>query len=277
MAGSGARFVSKGYKEPKPLITLSCDNRRIIEHVLDMFQEPDDQFIFICNEAHLTDTNMRAELNRLRPGCTILSIPPHKKGPVYTIRPAFPFIRDDEEVIVAYCDGTVKWDRQDFTRKIRLMDGCIITHTGFHPHTLSATKMAFIREVDGRVLEIKEKASYTDNPWNEHASSGIYYFRRGIFVKRYSEQLIERNLHFAGEFYVTLMYNLMVQESLNIGFYDTDFVAILGTPEDTVNFEAWAAIIKNTRIGSESDLVNCYNYWKRYWNGHPSCIPTSPP
>lgn len=265
MAGSGARFVSKGYKEPKPLITLTCDNRRIIEHVLDMFQEPDDQFIFICNEAHLADTDMRSILRKLRPDCTVMSIPPHKKGPVYTVQPAFPLIPDDEEVIIAYCDGTVKWDRQDFIRKTKGMDGCIVTHTGFHPHTLSSTRMAFVKEKNGRVLEVKEKASYTDNPWAEHASSGIYYFRRGDQMKHYCEQLIERGLDYNGEFYVTLVYNLLVQDQLNVGFYDTEFVAILGTPEDTQNFEAWAALVKNTKISSDEDIVKCFNYWKRYW------------
>jgi len=230
-----------------------------------MFQEPDDQFIFICNEAHLADTNMHSVLRKLRPGCTILSIPLHKKGPVYTIQPAFPIIPDDEEVIIAYCDGTVKWDRQDFVQKTKGMDGCIVTHTGFHPHTLSSTRMAFIQEKEGRVLEIKEKASYTDNPWSEHASSGIYYFRKGNYLKKYSAIMFERDLSYAGEYYVTLMYNPMIEDGLNIGFYDTEFVAILGTPEDTRNFEAWATLVKNTHINSDADIVKCFRYWQRYW------------
>jgi NDP-sugar pyrophosphorylase family protein len=50
MAGTGARFVAAGYKDPKPLIRLASDNRMIMEHVLDMFSEPEDEFIFICNE-----------------------------------------------------------------------------------------------------------------------------------------------------------------------------------------------------------------------------------
>ena len=267
MAGSGARFIAAGYQEPKPLIRLSCDNRRIIEHVLDMFQEPDDRFIFICNEEHLARTNMRSILTGLKPGCQIVSIPPHKKGPIFTLQPAFPLINDNDEVIVSYCDGTLKWNRQDFIQKTRAMDGCIFTHTGFHPHTLSATKMAFIKEKDGHVLEVKEKANYTDNPWNEHASSGVYYFKRGSFIKHYAEEQIRRDLHFAGEFYVTLTYNLLIEDGLNVGYYDTEFVAILGTPEDTRNFEAWATLIKNTKTTCNDDIVNCFNYWKRYWQG----------
>jgi len=265
MAGSGARFIAAGYKEPKPLITLTCDHRRILEHVLDMFQEPDDEFIFICNEDHLLETNMGDELYRLRPDSNIISIPPHKKGPVYTLQPALSFLRPDEPVIVAYCDGTLKWNRQDFQQKVQGLDGCILTHTGFHPHTLSTTKMAFVKEVQGRVVEVKEKASYTDNPWNEHASSGIYYFSKASYLKKYSARMFERNLHYGGEFYVTLLYNPMIENGLKVGYYDTEFVAILGTPEDVLNFEAWATLVKNTRISSDEDIVRCFNYWKRYW------------
>ena len=265
MAGSGARFIAAGYKEPKPLITLACDQRHIIEHVLDMFQEPDDEFTFICNMDHLLNTNMCPVLKKLKPEARIVEIGPHKKGPVYTLQPALPFLCPDEPVIVAYCDGTLKWDRQDFQQKVQALDGCILTHTGFHPHTLSTTKMAFIKEVQGRVVEVKEKASYTDNPWSEHASSGIYYFRKAGYLKKYSARMFERNLHYGGEFYVTLMYNPMIEDGLNVGYYDTEFVAILGTPEDTLNFEAWATLVKNMKISSYEDLIKCFNYWKRYW------------
>jgi NDP-sugar pyrophosphorylase family protein len=263
MAGAGHRFKAKGYSEAKPLIRLACDNRRIIEHVLDMFQDPDDEFIFICNEEHIETTPMQNILTSLRPRSTIVKVPPHKKGPVFTLVPAFPLIDDEEEVIVSYCDGTLRWNRQDFAAKASALDGCLFTHTGFHPHTLSSTKMAFIKESKGRVLEVKEKAHYTDDPWSEHASSGVYYFKHGRYIKRYCAELIYRDMHHAGEFYVTLVYNLLIEDGLKVGFYDTDFVAILGTPEDVQNFEAWSILVKN--MTSEKDAARCFDYWKRYW------------
>jgi NDP-sugar pyrophosphorylase family protein len=270
MAGIGARFVAKGYCDPKPLIKMACDGRRIIEHVLDVFQDPDDEFIFICNTTHLETTQMAEILTGLRPNSTIVPIPPHKKGPVFTILPSFQYLQDLDEVMVVYCDGTFKWpknDRRTFKDYLSAQapDGCIFTHTGFHPHTLSPTKMAFLKEKNGIVEEIKEKSSYTDCPWNEHASSGIYYFKTAEILKKFSNLLIERDLNYSGEFYVTLTYNLLIEAGLKVGYFETPFVAILGTPEDTQNFEAWHAIIKNTRITKPEDLINCFEYWKSYW------------
>lgn len=275
MAGTGARFVAAGYSEPKPLIRLSSDNRMIIEHVLDMFQDPSDEFIFICNDRHLEDTKMKRILEDLRPGSTILTIPQHKLGPVHTLLPALPFIRPEEEVIVSYCDGTLKFDRCHFNREVSSLnlDGCLFTHSGFHPHTLSSTKMAFVREENGRVLEVKEKASFTDDPFSEHASSGVYYFRRGEYLKRYAREQIARNLHHNGEFYVTLLYNLLIEDGLNVGYFDTDFFACLGTPEEVRNFEAWAVIARNQHIRTATDVINCYQYWKLYFDGNSKKLP----
>lgn len=263
MAGSGQRFVDVGYEDPKPLIRVN--GKRIIEYILDMFS-PDDDIVFICNEKHLNETNMREVLENLRPNSEIVSMPMHKLGPVYTVQQVYDKIKDDEEVIVSYCDNPYIWNRQDFLEHVHNndLDGCVLTHSGFHPHTLNHTKMAFIKETDGLVQEIKEKECYTDDPMSEHASTGTYYFRKGSLIKKYFDLAIERDVNYNGEYYVTLVYNLLVQDKLRVGFYDTPFATVMGTPEEVENFEAWVNILSKGQIKTESDLVKCFDYWKRY-------------
>ena len=264
MAGTGDRFLSKGYADPKPLI--SVNGKKIIEYVFEMFAE-DDDFVFICNEDHLSNTDMRKELLSLCPESTIISIPKHKLGPVHTVMAALDTIEDDEEVIISYCDNPFLWDFEDFKLQVKAknLDGCILTHTGFHPHTLSKTKMAFVRESSpGLIDEIQEKKCYTSDPMNEHASTGIYYFKRGSFIKKYFKRQLDRNVHHNGEFYVTLTYNLLLEDGLKVGYYDTPFVTVFGTPEEVENFEAWATLLREDQITNEEQLVQCYRYWKAY-------------
>lgn len=263
MAGTGNRFVQSGYTDPKPLIKVN--NKRIIEYILDMFDE-NDEYVFICNEDHLKNTNMKDILLDLRPNANIISMPQHKLGPVYTVKMAYDFIKDDEETIVSYCDNPYIWDRNDFENFIHKneMDGCILTHSGFHPHTLANTKMAFVKDKDGLVEEIKEKECYTDNPMNEHASTGVYYFKRGNYVKKYFNMTIEEKIQYKGEFYVTLVYNLLIRDGLKVGYYDTPFVTVFGTPEEVENFTSWANILFKGQVKTEEDLLNCYRYWRAY-------------
>lgn len=265
MAGTGDRFIRAGYVDPKPLIKVA--GKRIIEYVLEAFSE-DDEIVFICNEQHIQNTNMSTVLKNLRPDAEINTIACHKKGPVYTVLPFIDQLDDNEEVIICYCDNAFTWDKQDFLREVRSskMDGCIITHSGFHPHTLNNTKMAFLKTDGEKVLEIKEKECYTEEPMNEHASTGAYYFRKGSFVKEFFPQMIDRNINYNGEYYVTLVYNLLIEQGLNVGYYDTEFSLVFGTPEEVKNYEAWLQIMTGGQVTNSHEAAKCFEYWKKYYD-----------
>jgi len=255
MAGTGDRFVNAGYTEPKPLI--SVNGRRIIDYICNMFDVVNDEFIFICNNTHLADTNMLEILMSIVPDCTIVSIPNHKKGPVFTMMDIMNLIGDDEEVIVSYCDNPYIWDYNDFKKYVKFnnCDGCILSHTGFHPHRLSSTMMAYIKENTGVVSEIKEKECYTDSPFDEHASTGTYYFKKGAYIKKYFQMLIDENINYNGEYYVTLVYNLLIRDGLNVNSYLTDYVTVFGTPEEVENFEAYQILLRPDMLGDVIFMV----------------------
>lgn len=266
MAGTGDRFVKKGYTDPKPLIRVN--GKRIIEYICDMFDKSNDEIIFICNDMHLKYTEMESILKSIVPNCKILSIPCHKKGAVFTVMSTDmeSYINDDEEVIICYCDNPYMWNYEHFKKWVKdtKSDGCVLSHAGFHPHRLSPTFMAHIKEENLKLIEIKEKEPYTNDPMNEHASTGTYYFNKGLYIKKYFKMLIELDLHHKGEFYATVVYNLLVNDGLNITVYPTEFVTVFGTPEEVQNFEAWQTLLNSTQIKNEDDLIKCYRYWKKY-------------
>jgi NDP-sugar pyrophosphorylase family protein len=193
MAGSGNRFLEKGYVLPKPLIFVN--GKRILEYILESYSN-EDEIIFICNQEHLEKTEMRSILLSLRSNARIISIPQHKLGPVHTVRMAYEYIDDEEEIIISYCDNPFIWNYTDFKEYIKknYLDGCIVTHTGFHPHSLNSTKMAFLKTQERCVLEIKEKECYTSNHLEEHASTGSYYFKKGKYIKKFFDELISQNI-----------------------------------------------------------------------------------
>ncbi len=235
MSGMGNRFVAAGYTTPKPLIEI--DGMPIIEHVVKMFPGETD-FIFICNSKHLQETNMREVLMRIAPGGVIREIPPHKKGPVYAVLQVADLLADEEEVIVNYCDFSCYWDYSDFLKhtRDRKADGAVPAYKGFHPHMLGTTNYAFMRDDKQWMLEIKEKEPFTDNRMQEYASMGTYYFRKGSYVKKYFSELIEKGIDLKGEFYVSLIYNLLVQDGLKVSIYDVQHMLQWGTPQDVEEY-----------------------------------------
>jgi bifunctional N-acetylglucosamine-1-phosphate-uridyltransferase/glucosamine-1-phosphate-acetyltransferase GlmU-like protein len=239
MAGSGARFRRAGYQTLKPLIEV--DGLPMIEHVVRMFPGEHD-FLFICAEDHLQQTPLRAILKRLAPGATIVAIEPHKAGPVYSALAAGNFIKDDQPVILNYCDVAVLWDYAHFRRHMVALDcdGCLIAFKGFHPHSLGSTLYAYIREQNHRLLEIREKQAFTDQRMNEYASTGTYYFRSGALLKHYFRQAMQRKLQTNGEYYASLPYNLLVEDSLEVCVYAVDHFLHWGIPADLEEYQFWS-------------------------------------
>ena len=245
MSGVGQRFIDAGYKVPKPLIIV--DGKPIIEHVCNLFSN-EDKFTFICNDRHLADTNIRKILKSIKPNSNIVEIESHKKGPVYAVSLAKHLIEDEEEVIVNYCDFGAYWDYEDFLKhtRARNADGAIPSYKGFHPHMLGNNNYAFIQDKNQWMIQIKEKEPFTNNRMEEYASNGTYYFKKGSYIKKYFQDLIDKKINIQGEYYVSLVYNLLVADGLKVSIYNIQHMLQWGTPQDLEDYNYWSNYFKNS-------------------------------
>jgi NDP-sugar pyrophosphorylase family protein len=239
MSGLGLRFVNAGYTDPKPLIKV--DNKPIIQHVLELFPGV-DTVTFICNEMHLATTDMESVLRTIAPNSKIVSIPYQKLGPVNAILAAQEYINDDMETIVSYCDYGTVWDFEKFINDARKTnaEGSIACYKGFHPHMLGSDNYAFCREENNILLEIKEKQPFTSNKMNEYASNGTYYFSSGSILKKYFSKLIDSKIDTNGEYYVSMVYNLMVVDGLRVNIFEIEKMLQWGTPYDLEIYKQWS-------------------------------------
>lgn len=247
MSGLGKRFLNAGYKDPKPLIKVH--KKPIIEHVVNLFPDETD-FIFICRNEHLEQTEMRKTLQKIMPTGKIIGIKGHKLGPVYAVAQAFDFIEDDEPVITSYCDYFQLWNYQDFKQKVEEIncDGAIPCYTGFHPHLLHEKNLYASCRVDENkyLLEIKEKFSFEKDKSKAYHSGGMYYFRKGKFIKKYFQELMDKKLSLNGEYYISLIYNLLQADGLKTLIYsDISHFCQWGTPQDLGEYLYWEKIFKS--------------------------------
>jgi NDP-sugar pyrophosphorylase family protein len=254
MSGSGERFARAGYKLPKPLIAV--DGAPIIKYVVSMFNN-DDRFTFICNEQHLAETDLARVLKELVPASEICPIAAHKKGPVYAVSQCFDRLRADEETIVNYCDFYSYWDYNDFlnhTRR-RHASGAIPAYKGFHPHMLGNDNYAFMKGRNQWLEAIQEKKPFTENRMQEYASNGTYYFSRGEYIQKYFAQLMEENIQVNGEFYVSMVYNLLVRDGLPVSIYEVQHMLQWGTPSDLEEYQKWSEYFTNI-VHAQSEQTN---------------------
>jgi NDP-sugar pyrophosphorylase family protein len=238
MSGTGERFKNAGYRQPKPLLPVA--GRPVIAHLLDKFPKH-WSFVFICNQDHLRTTPLRAVLKKLAPKGQIVSIAPHKRGPVHAVLEAASAIQDREPTIINYCDFSFVWDSDHFEQFVSRSrcDGAVLCYRGFHPQYLRPTLYAYCREENGQILEIKEKGHFTPDRRQEFASSGSYYFRTGALAKRFCRETIRRDLSMNGEYYMSLVYNPMIEAGLNVRVYEIPQFLQWGTPEDLEDYLYW--------------------------------------
>lgn len=247
MSGFGERFRRAGYTQPKSLIEV--ESKPVIAHVIDMFPGETD-FLFICNQDHLDtpEFGMEAQLRKYCPTGRIVGIPPHRLGPVNAVMQAIDLIDPARPVIVNYCDFTCVWDYADFKSSMQETgcDGAIPCYTGFHPHMLHSSYYAYV-QVDGvRITGIQEKQPYTDRPMEEFASSGTYYFASGaIMLDAFERTMARRDWMIDGEYYVSLAYRPMLEDSRRIAVYELNHFMQWGTPQDLADYRYWSDAFRN--------------------------------
>lgn len=239
MSGQGTRYRKLGYLQPKPLIPVS--GRPMIERLLEKFPT-EWPITFVMAENH-RETELPQRLTKLRPAAKQLYVPVHDKGPGFALEKALSSLDPHLPVLVSYCDYGFKWDPwdfADFVKKSRC-HGALISYRGFHAHYLSPVTYAYSRMKEERVVEVREKGSFTNHRENEFASAGAYYFdsKATLATALQAQQSLGLNLN--GESYTSLTMQALLQSrpDADVRVYEIPAFYQWGTPEDLQTFEYW--------------------------------------
>lgn len=222
MAGRGSRFAEAGYLMPKPLIDVF--GHPMIEYVTKNIKPNcEHRFIYICQEEHLKKYGLAEELNRMSPGCEIITIDHITEGAACTVLLAEKFIDNDDALMIANSDQFVDTDINEYIASMGDKDGLIMTMPANDP------KWSFIKyDEDGNVTLVREKEVISNE-----ATVGIYNYKQGKDFVKYAHKMIEKNIRVNNEFYVAPVYNEMIEAGMKIGFCDVGAKMYgLGIPDD---------------------------------------------
>ena len=238
MSGAGQRFLDAGYKDIKPIIDIA--GKPLMTRLLEKFPK-EWRFVFICREDHLRETPLEKILLESCPNAEIVSIAPHKRGPVHAILEAGHAVKDDMPTLVNHCDFSFVWDPEHFAEFTERTDAdaAILCYRGFQPHYWTGTMYAYCKVEGGRVLDIKEKECFTDDRTQEYASSGSYYFKTGALLKDSCEKTIARDLNLNGEYYVSLANKPLIDSGGDVRVYEIPYFLQWGTPQDVEDYLYW--------------------------------------
>lgn len=222
MSGKGSRFIEGGFTDPKPLIMVR--NKLMIQMVVDNLNI-DANYIFIVQKEHYEKFNLKAILNIITPNCTIVQVDGITEGAASSVLLAKQYINNDNPLIIANSDQFIEWNSGEFYHSFLNTENCDGIILSFEAND---KKWSYAKTDDnGFVTEVKEKEIISN-----HATVGIYGYRKGSDFVKYSERMIEKNIRVNNEFYVCPVYNEFIKDNKIIRIYDVKKMWGLGVPSD---------------------------------------------
>ena len=264
MAGAGSRFKKDGFKNIKPLIEVS--GKTFIEWSVSTL-DIEGNYIFVVQQQHLEQ--VKPELKRIKPNCQIFTVPELTRGAVETCLSAKDAINNDDPLIITNSDQTLWWDSKLYLQHLKKNDpdgdvviceanndqlstGFNVTRTGSvgltadAKVTLEVTKN--IPEVlyyrldpiyEANLPVVKKQIIVDKEVISNNALVGVHYFKHGKDFVYSGEKLISKNIRSNNEFYVSLAYNMLIEDKKKITAYklpNNDEYLTIGTPEQLYDF-----------------------------------------
>ena len=227
MAGAGSRFEKAGYSFPKPLIDIK--GKPMIQVVVESLNI-NANYIFIVQKTHYEKYSLQHTLNLIAPNCKIIQVDGMTEGAACTTLLAKELINNNSPLLIANSDQYLDWSSNQFMYSMigDEIDGGILTFPSCHP------KWSYARLCNnGFVVEVAEKKVIS-----EHATVGVYYFKKGEDYVKGAEQMIDKNIRTNNEFYVCPVYNECILNGNKVKIHSVEQHSMwgLGTPEDLEEF-----------------------------------------
>lgn len=205
MAGEGRRFQEAGYTVPKPQIDIA--GKPMIQRVMDCLTPSEPHRFRLLGKEQVGET----------------------QGAVDTLLHGRDLINLANQVLVANCDQLIDPGHVDEfllmpSERWKAPHAAVMIFNSTNPHH------SYVKVKDCFVTEIAEKVVISDN-----AVLGVYWFSSGQLLMDYAEKVIANNVRYGnGEFYISSILALMVEDGLDIATYEVDVHErhMLGTPEE---------------------------------------------
>ena len=213
MAGRGSRFNKDGFDLPKPLLEI---------YGMPFFYWATRS---ISKFIELSSINFDKIIKKFFPEARIIALPKVTEGAVITSMKGIEEINDNLPIIFNDCDHLFKSENFNEFCNLKFdstIDGILLTFEANEP------KYSFVeKDNSGDVIRTIEKEVISNE-----AICGCYYFKnKDIFLKSAEKYLINCNYN---EYFMSGVYNVMIENNKKIKSMKTDFHIPFGVPEEYI-------------------------------------------
>ena len=234
MAGEGSRFLKEGITTPKPLIP--CKGKTLFERALMSLDNIDcsKKYSFIVRQEHIDKHDIARRIKSIIPEASMFSVRETTRGAVETCLLARQAIDFDDALVVMDCD--LEFYSKSYNAYIseilrkstdEVDGGALVSFDSEDPRYSYA-----VADCNNRVIRTAEKEVISN-----HALAGAYFFSKSISFIAAAERLLREACHGSTEFYVSLLYNYLINDGEYVFLAKTDQYYSYGTPEELCRYQ----------------------------------------
>ncbi len=243
MGGKGSRFAKKGYKLNKSMLPVTSrfdgsSNPMALSSLIDIPWAHKKSSKIICvNDASHQKNGLEKKISSKFPN-TIFIHDHVKLDQAYGCYLAREFLLNDEELFIGTCDNGFDIDLKSFTKLTKNSDAIMLSHTNDNniAQNPSAHSWAKLQVNTHRLQKLSFKKTISKNPMNDHATTGMFWFKSSKVFLKYLELMINKNDTYHGKFYVDKILNYFIKDGLNVSKFDVNYIG-WGTPYDYETYE----------------------------------------
>ena len=148
------------------------------------------------------------------PGSAVVSIAGETQGAACTALLCIQHLDPNDELLILNSNEFLAIDYkatiESFRR--RAFDAAVVTFPSLHP------RYSYVQlDEDGLITEAAEK-----HPISRHATAGFYWFARGADFITAAQDMIRKDAHVDGKFFISLVFNELVLKQKRLGTAEVD-------------------------------------------------------
>jgi NDP-sugar pyrophosphorylase family protein len=232
MGGLGSRFTKEGYTIPKPMIEV--DGKPMLMRALDSFANIENiQHIFVIRKEHDEAYDLANQIKAHLPNAKISVLNHDTGGAVESCLVAKEHIDDSLPITIADCD--IYFESKTYFDKIAQVqetgkpDGMLLTFASDN------ARYSYVElDTDGKAIRTAEKVVISN-----HAILGGYFFKSGTLFKELAEEFMNQDLpEGLKEYFMSHLFNMLLERDGDIEIADIDVMHIFGTPEELKAYQS---------------------------------------
>ena len=229
MAGEGSRFQKEGWITPKPLIEL---------HGIPLFvrairsvavEDAQMKYSFIVRKEHIDQYHIDEQIKALLPEASVYFVQKTTRGAVETCLIAENGVGAEDAILVMDCDlefrskAYTDYIRQSLLQSAELASGgALVSFESDEP------RYSYAAVDDDMIVKRTAEKEVISN----HALCGAYFFSTGKGFLNAAHRLINEQNFSKPEFYVSLLYNYLLQNGETVLLAKIEQYFSYGTPEE---------------------------------------------